>query len=92
MIRVLFVLIGNDGGRRRSGGWLRALIRAAEFHTDLAESEGKVFRGGETTPEKWPGDPRAEGRVTRGERNRRPAGREKIRGGKTAKCGREACG
>lgn len=35
MIRVLFVFIGNGVGV--SGGWLRALIRAAEFHTDLTE-------------------------------------------------------
>lgn len=42
------------------GGWLRALIRAAEFHTDLAEpGREKVFRGDETTPEqRWPGGPK----------------------------------
>lgn len=34
---------------------MRALIRAAEFHTDLAEpGREKVFRGDETTPEQRP--------------------------------------
>lgn len=74
---------------------MRALIRAAEFHTDLAEP-GRgwtVFRGGETTP------PRRE-REKKGETARGPKGTNggesegkqegKDLGGR--RNGREACG